>query len=474
MWYQEETNKHTHKEREEEKEKKREREREREKERERGKGEGKREGEGEGEVGVGSLPAQAAQRHRLLTDVMRLCASLLRDLKETHAAYPFLKPVTPDHFTGTPSERRKQHSQYLDFIGHKPMDLGTVSDKVTRGMYTSPVLFRDDVRQCFINCFVLIKDKQRAKHLAIYRSAEETSLEFESRWKESQIQRMWEAGLADIGAGAPFPLSSDRNKGKGEREANGKRQGKGEEGKEAGKGKHGMGGKEGKEGRGPGGPLGCVRLDPTWRRQLDGIKRACGKTYLVMSHSPYHADYYTSLYHEALRTLPKEEIERHSKELYTVLWLPKEYVDEKARTHTHTRTRTHTHMHTRTHACTQTRPRTCFPSLAFPPLAFPLFFPSVRLHSLTRMHRARASLYLSFPCFPLPCFPPFLFFPLFRSLFSLLFSLRYEEIRERVWAHVHLGYGEIMYRQKCVAGGFGKREQAEEKFLFLLREYQVR
>ena len=148
-------------------------------------------GTGTGRVKVVS---EEVKKRRLLDELMRLSSKILNGLKQNKAAQFFLAPVTEDLFAvgkdEDPGARGKAFQEYLKIIGNKPMDLGTVTEKLRGGDYTSPLDFRDDIRQIFKNCFEFNKNEESV----VYQSGRKVSQSFETKWKESHIEKLWEAG----------------------------------------------------------------------------------------------------------------------------------------------------------------------------------------------------------------------------------------------------------------------------------------
>eukprot|EP00047_Mylnosiga_fluctuans_P001870 m.222246 g.222246 ORF g.222246 m.222246 type:complete len:844 (-) comp10732_c0_seq1:3505-6036(-) len=85
-------------------------------------------------------------RKRVNGSQMKFCLNLIRELfHKRHQAYawPFYKPVDVDALG--------LHDYHT--IIKKPMDLGTVRDKLEKGLYKSGAEFASDVRMIFTNCY---------------------------------------------------------------------------------------------------------------------------------------------------------------------------------------------------------------------------------------------------------------------------------------------------------------------------------
>lgn len=78
-----------------------------------------------------------------LTEQMKYCNTIIKELIANEYAWPFHKPVD--------AELLGLHD-YHDIIKH-PMDLGTVKQKMDNRKYDSPEAFAKDIRLIFTNCF---------------------------------------------------------------------------------------------------------------------------------------------------------------------------------------------------------------------------------------------------------------------------------------------------------------------------------
>eukprot|EP00212_Chloropicon_laureae_P001071 CAMPEP_0198457516 /NCGR_PEP_ID=MMETSP1453-20131121/30365_1 /TAXON_ID=1461543 ORGANISM="Unidentified sp., Strain RCC701" /NCGR_SAMPLE_ID=MMETSP1453 /ASSEMBLY_ACC=CAM_ASM_001118 /LENGTH=99 /DNA_ID=CAMNT_0044182251 /DNA_START=1 /DNA_END=297 /DNA_ORIENTATION=+ len=99
-----------------------------------------------------------------------------------------MKPVSVLSFGGeTQEQKEKAFNQYLEIVGGKLMDLGTVTERARGGKYDNPLNFRDDMRQIFINCRKFNTDPESI----VSKAGEKLSETFETRWKESGIEELW-------------------------------------------------------------------------------------------------------------------------------------------------------------------------------------------------------------------------------------------------------------------------------------------
>ena len=132
------------------------------------------------------------KKQKLVEELMRLASKILNGIRSARAARYFMKPVDVNSFGGESQEQKeKALNEYLKVIGGVSMDLGTITDKARGGKYTSPLDFRDNMRQIFINSRKFNSDHPES---VVYMSGEKLSEAFESKWKESGIEELWEAG----------------------------------------------------------------------------------------------------------------------------------------------------------------------------------------------------------------------------------------------------------------------------------------
>ena len=132
------------------------------------------------------------KKQKLAEELMRLASKILNGLRSAKAAQYFMRPVSAATFGGeTQEEKEKAYNEYLKVIEGKPMDLGTVTEQTRGGKYESPLQFRDDVRQIFINSRKFNADHPES---IVFKSGEKLSETFETKWKESHIEELWEAG----------------------------------------------------------------------------------------------------------------------------------------------------------------------------------------------------------------------------------------------------------------------------------------
>ena len=131
------------------------------------------------------------KKKKFVEELMRLASKILNGLRQHRAAVYFMKPVGVTSFGGeTPEQKETAFQQYLKIIDGKPMDLGTVTERTRGGEYNSPLLFRDDMRQIFINNRKFNTDPESI----VFKSGAKLSETFETKWRESGIEELWEAG----------------------------------------------------------------------------------------------------------------------------------------------------------------------------------------------------------------------------------------------------------------------------------------
>jgi len=109
-----------------------------------------------------------------------LCLQVLRELKGHSASWPFLKPVDPA-VDNAPN--------YFDTVS-KPMDLGTITDKLANRQYENPSEFKADIELVFDNCFAYNK----ADDNVVRKAGEELRSYFKSRWEKSDIESKFQSG----------------------------------------------------------------------------------------------------------------------------------------------------------------------------------------------------------------------------------------------------------------------------------------
>uniref|UniRef100_A0A7S2WZM5 Bromo domain-containing protein n=1 Tax=Chloropicon primus TaxID=1764295 RepID=A0A7S2WZM5_9CHLO len=132
------------------------------------------------------------KKQKLVEELMRLASKILNGLRSAKAAAYFMNPVSVASFGGeTQEQKEKAFEEYLKVIEGNPMDLGTVTEKTRGAKYESPLQFRDDVRQIFINSRKFNVDHPES---IVYKAGEKLSETFETKWKESHIEELWEAG----------------------------------------------------------------------------------------------------------------------------------------------------------------------------------------------------------------------------------------------------------------------------------------
>ncbi|KAI3457155.1 hypothetical protein Pfo_013818 [Paulownia fortunei] len=125
--------------------------------------------------------------------VFKSCNALLERLMKHKHAWVFNKPVD--------AVALGLHD-YFEII-KKPMDLGTVKDRLTQNWYKSPEEFAEDVRLTFRNAMTY-----NPKEQDVYVMAEQLSKIFEDKWAHLEADYMRELKLAaDFDVGSPTPTS---------------------------------------------------------------------------------------------------------------------------------------------------------------------------------------------------------------------------------------------------------------------------
>lgn len=89
-------------------------------------------------------------------DLQAKCVRLHAELSRHSLAWPFLEPVDPV-LLNIPT--------YFDVIAH-PMDLSTMSSKLTKNEYNDPVDYRADLRLMFANAIAFNQDDERDDSVA--------------------------------------------------------------------------------------------------------------------------------------------------------------------------------------------------------------------------------------------------------------------------------------------------------------------
>eukprot|EP01012_Entosiphon_sulcatum_P033343 TRINITY_DN42208_c0_g1_i1.p1 TRINITY_DN42208_c0_g1~~TRINITY_DN42208_c0_g1_i1.p1 ORF type:complete len:641 (-),score=76.63 TRINITY_DN42208_c0_g1_i1:155-2077(-) len=110
-------------------------------------GQARNRGKGRTARGILKAPAKPATRNNSvlpesLSPEIQRCITLVASLRKHKKAGPFNRPVDPV------AQNAPDYMQHIK----RPMDLGTVFDNLTRGIYTSPLQVAQDVRLIWQNC----------------------------------------------------------------------------------------------------------------------------------------------------------------------------------------------------------------------------------------------------------------------------------------------------------------------------------
>lgn len=139
-----------------------------------------------------------------LDEMFNQCRKILTQLKKNTNAGPFLMPVDPvalncpDYFT----------------IVKKPMDFKTIHLKLrpAKRVYESPLQFRDDVRQVFLNCSLYNPIGNHIRTMG-----DRLSEAFERLWDDSDIERMYQKRTEGLKRVRIFPLQKSLHFFRGDR-----------------------------------------------------------------------------------------------------------------------------------------------------------------------------------------------------------------------------------------------------------------
>ncbi len=97
--------------------------------------------QGKFDVREGKRQKVEAARAKRMADILRQCSTLLKRIMSHKHAWVFNEPVD--------AEKLGLHDYHK--VINKPMDLGTVKERIANGFYSSPISFADDVRLTFAN-----------------------------------------------------------------------------------------------------------------------------------------------------------------------------------------------------------------------------------------------------------------------------------------------------------------------------------
>ncbi|GMH46103.1 hypothetical protein BSKO_14067 [Bryopsis sp. KO-2023] len=141
---------------------------------------------------------QPSGKEKRVESLWGQCGTILNAVKRHRFSWPFLEAVDPvalnipDYFT----------------VVSKPMDLGTISKKLeqdsARGLdrrYSTPMEFRDDMRQVWANCRAYNRPGQDVRIMGDFLSEM-----WEKKWCQSEVEEKWKAEQ-DGNAQVAFPES---------------------------------------------------------------------------------------------------------------------------------------------------------------------------------------------------------------------------------------------------------------------------
>lgn len=128
-------------------------------------------------------PRVLSSKDKRLEAIWTQCASILSTLKKHRYAWPFMQPVDAEALN---------IPDYYEVIS-QPMDLSTISQRLEhdprRGrqrQYSSPLEFRDDIRQVWTNCRTYNKPGQDVRVMG-----DTLSEVWEKKWSHAEIESKW-------------------------------------------------------------------------------------------------------------------------------------------------------------------------------------------------------------------------------------------------------------------------------------------
>ncbi|GMH32759.1 hypothetical protein BSKO_00593 [Bryopsis sp. KO-2023] len=127
----------------------------------------------------GKGPKRAKPAHQDRAEALfAKCRTMLTQLKKSSNAGPFLNPVDPVEL---------KCYDYFDIV-KQPMDMKTVGSKLKMGdrVYTTPLEFRDDMRQIFENCRLYNPEGHPVRVMG-----DKLRTEFEKKWLKAGIEQQW-------------------------------------------------------------------------------------------------------------------------------------------------------------------------------------------------------------------------------------------------------------------------------------------
>mmetsp|Transcript_1232 Transcript_1232/g.3303 ORF Transcript_1232/g.3303 Transcript_1232/m.3303 type:complete len:563 (-) Transcript_1232:196-1884(-) len=135
-----------------------------------------------------AAPINPIERKVLL---FRECAAILKKVRDIKAAEIFRKPVSKDQ------------PRYYDVV-QKPIDMKTVSERLSKRIYNSPMDFKEDMDQMWVNCFLYnLPDSDAHKNgVKCQRKCEEL-------WQESNLEDRWLQLQLELNPSAPLHTRAD-------------------------------------------------------------------------------------------------------------------------------------------------------------------------------------------------------------------------------------------------------------------------
>ncbi|CAK9189767.1 unnamed protein product [Sphagnum troendelagicum] len=123
----------------------------------------------EGRGGDGSRQKVEAARAKRMAEILKQCSTMLKKIMSHKYAWVFNEPV----------DAAKQGLHDYHKVIQKPMDLGTVRDRLAKGLYSSLNSFADDVRLTFANAMTY-----NPQGHDVYVMAQVLAGLFNDRWKD--------------------------------------------------------------------------------------------------------------------------------------------------------------------------------------------------------------------------------------------------------------------------------------------------
>ncbi len=123
----------------------------------------------EGRGGDGRRQKVEAARAKRMAEILKQCSTMLKKIMSHKYAWVFNEPV----------DAAKQGLHDYHKVIQKPMDLGTVRDRLATGLYSSPNSFAEDVRLTFANAMTY-----NPQGHDVYVMAQVLAGLFNDRWKD--------------------------------------------------------------------------------------------------------------------------------------------------------------------------------------------------------------------------------------------------------------------------------------------------